>query len=47
MGYGWFFDTTIPQVISQCDMRGLEVVFAWVFEGVAPHPPTVSEVTCA
>jgi hypothetical protein len=47
MGYGWFFDTTIPQVISQCDMRGLEAVFAWVLEGVAPHPPTVPQVTCA
>ncbi len=44
MGYGW---PPLEPVLSPCDLRTLEVVFAWAFEGVDPYPPTVDSVSCA
>jgi hypothetical protein len=45
MGYGWpeFGDP----VLSDCDVDGLVFVFAWVFEGSAPHPPAQGPYDCS
>lgn len=44
MGYGWpdFGDP----VLSECDLEGIAFVFAWVFEGSAPHPPAQGPFEC-
>jgi hypothetical protein len=44
MGYGWpdFGDP----VLSECDVEGIAFVFAWVFEGSAPHPPAQGPFEC-
>jgi hypothetical protein len=44
MGYGWpdFGDP----VLSECDVEGIAFVFAWVFEGSAPHPPAAGPFEC-
>ena len=45
MGYGWINQGVAP-VISTCDVKTLEVVFAWALEGAAPYPPTATSVEC-
>lgn len=45
MGYGWP-DLGDP-VLSDCDIDGLRFVFAWVFEGSAPHPPAQGPYDCS
>ncbi|MDQ2693357.1 MAG: matrixin family metalloprotease [Chloroflexota bacterium] len=45
MGYGWP-DLGDP-VLSQCDIEGIAFVFAWVFEGSAPHPPVEGPFECS
>jgi hypothetical protein len=45
MGYGWP-DLGDP-VLSQCDVDALAFVFAWHFEGSAPHPPAEGPFVCA
>jgi hypothetical protein len=45
MGYGWIIEDVTP-TLSSCDLRALEVVFAWAFEGGAPSPPTEATVDC-
>jgi hypothetical protein len=45
MGYGWP-DLGDP-VLSQCDVDALAFVFAWYFEGSAPHPPAEGPFVCA
>jgi len=45
MGYGWP-DLGDP-VLSDCDIDGLRFVFAWVFEGSAPHPPAEGPYDCS
>jgi len=45
MGYGWP-DLGDP-VLSECDIEGIAFVFAWVFEGVDPHPPTEGPFDCS
>ena len=44
MGYGWP-DLGDP-VLSECDLEGIAFVFAWVFEGSAPHPPAAGPFEC-
>lgn len=44
MGYGWP-DLGDP-VLSQCDLDAIAFVFAWVFEGGAPHPPAEGPYDC-
>jgi len=45
MGYGWP-DLGDP-VLSDCDIDGLAFVFAWAFEGSAPHPPAQGPYDCS
>jgi hypothetical protein len=50
MGYGllpWFNPgpDLIP-FLSTCDLKVLDVIFAWVSEGTAPRRPEVSEIVC-
>jgi hypothetical protein len=45
MGYGWP-DLGDP-VLSDCDIDGIRFVFAWVFEGTAPHPPAQGPYDCS
>ena len=45
MGYGWP-DLGDP-VLSDCDIDGIRFVFAWVFEGSAPHPPAEGPYDCS
>jgi hypothetical protein len=45
MGYGWP-DLGDP-VLSQCDIDALAFVFAWVFEGSAPHEPGAGPYDCS
>jgi hypothetical protein len=45
MGYGWP-DLGDP-VLSDCDIDALVFVFAWVFEGSEPHPPTEGTYDCS
>lgn len=45
MGYGWP-DLGDP-VLSDCDMDALRFVFAWAFEGSAPHPPAQGPYDCS
>ena len=44
MGYGWP-DLGDP-VLSQCDIDAIAFIFAWVFEGSAPHPPADGPYEC-
>jgi hypothetical protein len=44
MGYGW---PPLEPVLSPCDLRALEVVFAWAIAGDDPYPPTVASVDCS
>lgn len=44
MGYGWP-DLGDP-VLSRCDIDALAFVFAWVFEGSAPHAPADGPYVC-
>ena len=46
MGYGWNRTNGIVPVLSECDLEGIAVVFAWAFEGVDPYPPTDARVLC-
>jgi hypothetical protein len=45
MGYGWP-DLGDP-VLSDCDVDALRFVFAWVFEGSAPHRPAQGPYDCS
>jgi len=45
MGYGWP-DLGDP-VLSDCDIDAIAFVFAWVFEGTAPHPPAEGPYDCS
>jgi hypothetical protein len=45
MGYGWP-DLGDP-VLSDCDIDALRFVFAWVFEGSAPHLPAQGPYDCS
>jgi hypothetical protein len=45
MGYGWP-DLGDP-VLSDCDMDALRFVFAWAFEGSAPHKPAQGPYDCS
>lgn len=44
MGYGWP-DLGDP-VLSRCDIEALAFVFAWAFEGGAPHEPGIGPFEC-
>ncbi len=46
MGYGWHWSNGIVPTLSECDLAGIAVVFAWALEGVDPYPPTQPSVTC-
>jgi hypothetical protein len=46
MGYGWNRTNMIVPVLSECDLEGIGVVFAWALEGVEPYPPTDLRVFC-
>ena len=46
MGYGWNRTNMIVPVLSECDLEGIGVVFAWALEGVDPYPPTDARVLC-
>jgi hypothetical protein len=46
MGYGWHWSNGIVPTLSECDMAGIAVVFAWALEGVDPYPPTQASVAC-
>jgi hypothetical protein len=46
MGYGWNRTNMIVPVLSECDLEGIAVVFAWALEGVDPYPPTEARVYC-
>ena len=46
MGYGWNRTNMIVPVLSECDLEGIGVVFAWALEGVQPYPPTDARVLC-
>lgn len=45
MGYGWP-DLGDP-VLSDCDLDALRFVFAWVFDGSAPHKPAQGPYDCS
>jgi hypothetical protein len=45
MGYGWP-DLGDP-ILSDCDIDGIAFVFAWVFEGGAPHRPAQGPYNCS
>lgn len=44
MGYGWNRTNMIVPVLSECDLEGIGVVFAWALE--EPYPPTDARVLC-
>ena len=46
MGYKWHWSNGIVPILSECDLAGIAVVFAWALEGVAPYPPTQPAVAC-
>jgi hypothetical protein len=49
MGYGflpWVVADLHTPVLSTCDLKVLDAVFAWVAEGSEPRRPTVSEIVC-
>ncbi|HEU4972628.1 MAG TPA: hypothetical protein VFT35_11965 [Gaiellaceae bacterium] len=46
MGYGWNRTNMIVPVLSECDLEGIALVFAWALEGVDPYPPTDARVLC-
>ena len=46
MGYGWHWSNGIVPTLSECDLAGIAVVFAWALEGVDPYPPTQPSVAC-
>jgi hypothetical protein len=45
MWYGW--PILGEPVLSDCDVDALRVVFAWVLEGSAPHPPAAGPYDCS
>ena len=45
MAYGWILGAGQP-VLSNCDIKGLEHVFAWALEGADPYPPTLPVIAC-
>jgi hypothetical protein len=45
MAYGWIVEGSQP-VLSDCDIKGLEHVFAWALEGSDPFPPTMPLISC-
>jgi predicted Zn-dependent protease len=46
MGYGWHWSNGIVPTLSECDLAGIAVVFAWALQGVDPSPPTQASVAC-
>jgi len=46
MGYGWHWSNGIVPTLSECDLAGIAIVFAWAPEGVDPYPPTQPSVAC-
>jgi hypothetical protein len=49
MGYGflpWILTLVRDPVISTCDLKVLDEVFAWRVEGSTPRRPAVAEVVC-
>ena len=34
MGYGWHWSNGIVPTLSECDLAGIAIVFAWALEGV-------------
>jgi hypothetical protein len=46
MGYGWHWSNGIVPTLSECDLSGIAVVFAWALQGVDPYPPTQPSVAC-
>jgi hypothetical protein len=46
MGYGWHWSNGIVPTLSECDLAGIAIVFAWALEGVDPYPPTQPSVAC-
>ena len=46
MGYGWSRANGIVPTLSECDIEGIGVVFAWALQGVDPYPPTDPRVFC-
>ena len=40
MGYGWHWSNGIVPTLSECDLAGIAIVFAWALEGVDPYSPT-------
>ena len=46
MGYGWNRTNGIVPTLSECDLAGIAVVFAWALQGVDPYAPTVPRVYC-
>ena len=47
MGYGWPDLGDPNPIISDCDMDALRFVFAWAFEGSAPHEPAEGPYDCS
>mgnify|MGYP002336104915 CR=1 FL=1 len=50
MGYGyfpWFHFPPREPVLSACDLKVLDAVFAWRLEGTAPRRPTETEIVCS
>lgn len=33
-------------ILSDCDLKGIAATFEWAIKGQAPHPATVTSVTC-
>jgi hypothetical protein len=46
MGYGWHWSNGIVPTLSECDLSGIAIVFAWALQGVDPYPPTQASVAC-
>jgi hypothetical protein len=44
MGYGWHWSNGIVPTLSECDLAGIAIVFAWALHGVDPYPPTQPSV---
>ena len=46
MGYGWHWSNGIVTTLSECDLAGIAVVFAWALQKVDPYPPTQPSGAC-
>jgi hypothetical protein len=47
MGYGWSVaDPDVTPILSDCDIRGIEIAFGWFYNHEPPHASSVPEVIC-